>query len=79
MGAQLWYVHGDVAYNHLQAASDPGYELGASYALYQSERTQPAMLDWQATLVAGQVTYEGGEASGPLPGRLIRGPQAAPA
>jgi N-acyl-D-aspartate/D-glutamate deacylase len=32
-----------------------------------------------ATLVAGQVTYEGGEATGPLPGRLVRGPQPAPA
>ncbi len=32
-----------------------------------------------ATIVAGQVTYERGEAAGPLPGRLIRGPQAAPA
>src|SRR3981081_4465318 len=27
-----------------------------------------------ATLVAGQVTYENGEATGPLPGRLVRGP-----
>jgi N-acyl-D-aspartate/D-glutamate deacylase len=32
-----------------------------------------------ATVVAGQVTYENGEATGPLPGRLVRGPQAAPA
>jgi N-acyl-D-aspartate/D-glutamate deacylase len=31
-----------------------------------------------ATLVAGDVTYEKGEQRGPLPGRLIRGPQAAP-
>ena len=31
-----------------------------------------------ATIVAGQVTYENGEATGPLPGRLVRGPQAAP-
>lgn len=31
-----------------------------------------------ATLVAGNVTYEAGEAQGPLPGRLVRGPQAAP-
>jgi N-acyl-D-aspartate/D-glutamate deacylase len=28
-----------------------------------------------ATVVAGQVTYENGVAAGPLPGRLIRGPQ----
>jgi N-acyl-D-aspartate/D-glutamate deacylase len=32
-----------------------------------------------ATVAAGQVTYEQGEATGPLPGRLIRGPQPAPA
>ena len=31
-----------------------------------------------ATVVAGQVTYEHGEATGPLPGRLVRGPQPAP-
>lgn len=31
-----------------------------------------------ATLVAGNVTYEAGEAQGPLPGRLVRGNQAAP-
>jgi N-acyl-D-aspartate/D-glutamate deacylase len=32
-----------------------------------------------ATIVAGQVTYESGEAGDALPGRLVRGPQAAPA
>jgi N-acyl-D-aspartate/D-glutamate deacylase len=31
-----------------------------------------------ATLVAGEVTYENGQTRGPLPGRLIRGPQSAP-
>ncbi|MGH9212324.1 MAG: N-acyl-D-amino-acid deacylase family protein [Acidimicrobiales bacterium] len=31
------------------------------------------------TVVAGEVTYQHGEAVGPLPGRLIRGPQPAPA
>ncbi len=31
-----------------------------------------------ATLVAGQLTYEHGEAAGPLPGRLVRGPRPAP-
>jgi N-acyl-D-aspartate/D-glutamate deacylase len=31
-----------------------------------------------ATLVAGDVTYERGEATGPLPGGLVRGPQPAP-
>jgi N-acyl-D-aspartate/D-glutamate deacylase len=32
-----------------------------------------------ATVAQGQVTYEGGEACGPLPGRLVRGPRPAPA
>ena len=31
-----------------------------------------------ATIVAGQVTYRGGEPTGALPGRLLRGAQAAP-
>jgi len=31
-----------------------------------------------ATIVAGQVTYEGGEPTGPLPGRLIRGARRPP-
>ena len=31
-----------------------------------------------ATVVAGQITYRGGEATGALPGRLIRGAQRAP-
>ena len=32
-----------------------------------------------ATVVAGEVTHEDGEATGPLPGRLVRGPQPVPA
>jgi N-acyl-D-aspartate/D-glutamate deacylase len=32
-----------------------------------------------ATVARGEVTYEDGEAAGPLPGRLVRGPQPAPA
>jgi N-acyl-D-aspartate/D-glutamate deacylase len=32
-----------------------------------------------ATVVAGEVTYRGGEPTGALPGRLLRGGQAAPA
>ncbi len=31
-----------------------------------------------ATVKAGAVTYENGEATGPLPGRLLRGAQPAP-
>jgi N-acyl-D-aspartate/D-glutamate deacylase len=33
---------------------------------------------YRATIVAGTITYENGEAGGPLPGRLLRGPQPAP-
>jgi N-acyl-D-aspartate/D-glutamate deacylase len=33
---------------------------------------------YEATLVAGVVTYRDGEATGALPGRLIRGPQSQP-
>ncbi|MDB5443411.1 MAG: amidohydrolase, partial [Phenylobacterium sp.] len=32
-----------------------------------------------ATVVAGQVTYRDGTPTGALPGRLLRGAQAAPA
>ncbi len=33
VGAQLWYVDGNVAYSHLTALSDIGYSTRASYAL----------------------------------------------
>jgi N-acyl-D-aspartate/D-glutamate deacylase len=33
---------------------------------------------YKATLVAGQVTYRDGAATGALPGRLVRGAQARP-
>ena len=32
---------------------------------------------YRATVVSGKVTWRDGEATGALPGRLIRGPQAA--
>ena len=32
---------------------------------------------YDATIVAGEIVYRGGEATGALPGRLVRGPQAA--
>jgi N-acyl-D-aspartate/D-glutamate deacylase len=31
---------------------------------------------YRATIVSGQVTYRDGEATGALPGRLVRGAQA---
>jgi hypothetical protein len=34
VGAHLWYVQGDVAYSHLEATDEAGYELMASYALH---------------------------------------------
>jgi N-acyl-D-aspartate/D-glutamate deacylase len=34
---------------------------------------------YEATIVSGQVIYRNGQATGALPGKLIRGPQAAPA
>ncbi|MDR3538252.1 MAG: amidohydrolase family protein, partial [Acetobacteraceae bacterium] len=32
---------------------------------------------YDATIVSGEVTFRDGEATGALPGRLVRGPQAA--
>lgn len=47
VGGQIWYVQGDVAYSHLAAVSERGYELMAAYALY-----------WRAMEVfAGRVRY----------------------
>jgi hypothetical protein len=34
VGAQLWYIQGDVAYSHLTAFSPMGYQLRTSYAIY---------------------------------------------
>ncbi len=34
VGAQLWFMHDEVAYGHVLAFSPLGYELGAAYALY---------------------------------------------
>jgi N-acyl-D-aspartate/D-glutamate deacylase len=34
---------------------------------------------YDATIVSGEVIYRNGEATGALPGKLVRGPQAAPA
>jgi N-acyl-D-aspartate/D-glutamate deacylase len=31
---------------------------------------------YEATIVAGQVTYREGQATGALPGKLVRGPRA---
>jgi len=34
VGAHLWYEQGGVAYSHLAAATERGYELNCSYAIY---------------------------------------------
>lgn len=36
LGAHLWYVQGEVAYSHLAACSDAGYQQSCSYGLYWS-------------------------------------------
>jgi N-acyl-D-amino-acid deacylase len=41
--------------------------------------TSGAARDYRAAIASGQVTFENGEATGELPGKLIRGPQEAPA
>ena len=48
----------------------------------QCRRRSPRLVQqaegYVATVAAGQVTYENGEATGALPGRLIRGAQPEP-
>jgi hypothetical protein len=39
-GMTLWYTRGDVAYYHLGAYSDRGYELGASFGLFWTALSQ---------------------------------------
>lgn len=36
VGMSLWYAQGDVGYYHLGASSEKGYELRASFALFQT-------------------------------------------
>ena len=45
----------------LTQAREDGRLAEASYALYQSERPQPARIDWQATLVSGHHAVRGAE------------------
>jgi N-acyl-D-aspartate/D-glutamate deacylase len=42
------------------------------------KRLVQAAEGYVATVAKGEVTYEHGEATGPLPGRLVRGPQHLP-
>lgn len=59
VGMLLWYVQGDVAYYHLGAYSERGYELRASFALfsYAMERFASSGLRW-LNLGAGAGTFE---------------------
>lgn len=43
VAAHVWYLQGAIAYSHLQATNEAGYEARAPYALYAEE------LDWLAT------------------------------
>lgn len=36
LGAQLWFVQGEVAYSHLTAISEQGYRCACSYALHEA-------------------------------------------
>jgi N-acyl-D-aspartate/D-glutamate deacylase len=42
-------------------------------------RLHQSATGYDATIVAGEVTYRNGVATGALPGRLVRGAQAVPA
>jgi hypothetical protein len=57
LGMTLWFVRDDVAYYHLGAYSDNGYERGASFAIFWSALThfQAAGVRW-AALGAGAGT-----------------------
>jgi hypothetical protein len=50
VGITLWYVQGDVAYYHLGAYSDLGYELRASFAIFWQalEHFAEGGLSWAA-------------------------------
>jgi N-acyl-D-aspartate/D-glutamate deacylase len=63
-----------IDFEHLRARRpEMHYDLPAG-----GKRLVQSAEGYVATLVAGDVTYENGAACGPLPGRLVRGPQAAP-
>jgi N-acyl-D-aspartate/D-glutamate deacylase len=63
---------------------DPGeLTIGAPEMLHDlpmgGKRLVQRVRGYRATLVAGEVVYRDGEATGALPGRLVRGAQSAPA
>ena len=63
-----------IDFEHLAARRpEMHYDLPAG-----GKRLVQAADGYIATVVSGQVTYENGEAMGPLPGRLVRGPRSQP-
>jgi N-acyl-D-aspartate/D-glutamate deacylase len=63
-----------IDFDHLGARSpEMRYDLPAG-----GRRLVQGADGYVASVVAGEVTYENGEPAGPLPGRLIRGPQPHP-
>jgi hypothetical protein len=85
-GITLWYVQGEVAYYHLGAYSDRGYDLGASYALFWNALTHFAGtgVRWAAlgagagarTSTSGLTRFKQGWATGTRPvyfcGRILQ-------
>jgi hypothetical protein len=76
VGAHLWYLSGPVAYSHLMAQDDAGYEAGASYALYAAAvehfASRAAWLDLGAgagvsSATAGLTQFKRGFATGTRP------------
>ena len=53
-----------------------GYDC---HRLAEGRRLVQRAEGYRATVVSGVVTFEHGVATGELPGRLVRGPQEAPA
>lgn len=63
-----------IDYDHLRLrAPEVAYDLPAG-----GRRLIQRADGYVATIVAGDVTYRDGEPTGALPGRLLRGAQAAP-
>ena len=72
----------------------PGYKADLNVIDFDKLRVEAPVMKWdlpaggkrllqkargyRATIVSGAVTYRDGEATGALPGKLVRGPQASP-
>jgi len=59
-GAHLWYEMGDVAYSHLAASNEMGYETSASYALHRTALQYFRDRVRWLNLGGGVGTHEGG-------------------